>query len=275
MLRIILVFTLILAGNWTAASQKAQAQQAGGIVVELPQVRNYIALGVGALPDYIGSNEYTFGVAPAGMLKFGNSELYAKLIATQLYVNFLNNSNWNLGPAFNYRFGRKDIDDAVVSRMSDIDDTVEAGAFAGWTWIGTDDPRHRFATSVEFLHDVTDVYGGYVVSASVKYFKPVMRPLTLSVGVSTAYGNSDYMETYFGVNSNNAARSGLPQFSADAGFRDVRFPILAIYSFNEHWHAASGMIYQRLLGDASNSPIVDQRGSNNQFFAGVGIAYAW
>jgi outer membrane scaffolding protein for murein synthesis (MipA/OmpV family) len=33
--------------------------------------------------------------------------------------------------------------------------------------------------------------------------------------------------------------------------------------------------YSRLFGYAADSPIVDQRGSENQFIAGVGIGYMW
>ena len=87
-----------------------------------------------------------------------------------------------LGPVLNYRLARDDVDDDVVDRMSDIDGTVEAGVLGGWTWIGDDDPRHRFSVSAEFLYDVGDTHDGYIMSASARYFQPVMLPLTLSIG---------------------------------------------------------------------------------------------
>lgn len=137
------------------------------------------------------------------------------------------------------------------------------------------DTRHRFAVGTEALFDVGGEHDGYLISGSVRYFQPVTRPLTLSVGASLTYGSGDYMDTYFGVSSGDSARSGLNQFNADSGLRDFRVPVMAIFSFNEHWHASGGVIYSRLLGDAADSPIVDNRGSKNQLFAGVGLAYAW
>ena len=98
---------------------------------------------------------------------------------------------------------------------------------------------------------------------------------TLSVGASLTYGDSDYTETYFGVDAVDAGRSGLRQFDADAGIRDVRVPLMAMFSFSESWHLVGGVIYTRLLGDAADSPVTDDRGSENQFFAGLGLAYAW
>ena len=50
---------------------------------------------------------------------------------------------------------------------------------------------------------------------------------------------------------------------------------MAIFSFSENWHLGGGVIYSRLLGDAADSPVTDKRGSRDQFFAGIGIAYAW
>ncbi len=270
-----LAVALATAAICMALGQAARAQQAGGIVLELPEVRNYVAVSVGAIPDYMGSDDYTVGIAPAGLIKFGSTERFARLIATELSVNVLDSRSWNVGPVINYRFGRDDVDDTVVDRLRDVDGTVEVGIFGGWTWVSDEDLRHRFTTSVQFVHDVASEHEGYLASVSARYFKPVTRPLTLSIGAAVTYGSSDYMETYFGVDSNNAARSGLSQFDADAGLRDVRIPIMAIYSLSPKWHIAGGMIYQRLVGDASDSPIVEDRGSANQFYAGMGVAYAW
>ena len=271
-----IAFAVVLTAVAISAGlgQRAHAQQAGGVVFELPEIRNYVAVAAGVVPDYLGSNDYTFGGAPAGLIKFGSSERFARLIVTELSVNVLDSRNWQFGPVLNYRLARDDVDDDVVDRMSDIDGTMEAGVLGGWTWIGDDDPRHRFSVSAEFLHDVGDAHDGYIISASARYFQPVTLPLTLSIGASVTYGSSDYMQTYFGVDSDNAARSGLSQFNADSGLRDVRIPLMAIYSLSPNWHLAGGLVYSRLLGDASESPIVDDRGSSNQLFAGLGVAYA-
>ncbi len=272
-----IAFAVVLTAVALSAGlgQRAHAKQAGGVVFELPEIRNYVAVAVGVVPDYMGSDEYTVGAAPAGLMKFGSSERYARLLVTELSVNVLDSRTWNFGPVLNYRLARDDVDDDAVDRMRDIDGTLEAGLIGGWTWIGDDDPRHRFNATVEFLHDVADTHEGFLVSAGARYFQPVTRPLTLSIGATVTYGSSDYMQTYFGVDSDNAARSGLSQFSAGSGLRDVRIPVMAIYSLSPNWHLSGGLVYSRLLGDASDSPVVDDRGSSNQLFAGVGVAYAW
>lgn len=266
-----------LAFLFVSAGQPALAQQAGGFALEVPDVDNYVGGAVGAIPDYMGSDDYTVGAAPVGLIKFGDSERYVRVFITQLSVNVLDNESWSLGPTVNYRFGRDDdsIDDDDVGRMRDIDGTVEAGAFVSWKWVADEDPRQRFIVSTDFLHDVTGEHDGFVASGSVKYFQPVSRAITLSGGLSTSYGSDDYMSTYFGVNGADAARSGLSSFDADGGFRDVRANVMAIFSLSPNWHVGAGVVYTRLVGDAADSPVVDDRGSADQLYAGVGLAYAW
>jgi hypothetical protein len=151
---VVLTVVAIFAGS----GQRAHAQQAGGVVFELPEIRNYVAVAAGVVPDYMGSDDYTVGAAPAGLMKFGSSERYARLLVTELSVNVLDSRTWNFGPVLNYRLARDDVDDDAVDRMRDIDGTLEAGLIGGWTWIGDDDPRHRFNATVEFLHDVADTH---------------------------------------------------------------------------------------------------------------------
>ena len=257
-----------------SAGRPAVAQTTGS-AIEVPGVRNFVAAAVGVVPDYLGSDDYTFGAAPAGVIRFGDTDRYVRLLVTDVNVNLIDSPNWSFGPAINYRLGRSDVDDKAVDKMRDIDGTVEVGAFGGWTWVGQDDPRHRFSVGTEVLFDVGDEHDGYVISGSVRYYKPVARPLTLSFGAALTYGSGDYMDTYFGVNAGNVGSSGLSAFKADSGLRDVRVPLMAIFSFSENWHLSGGVVYTRLLGDAADSPVVDDRGSKDQIFAGLGIAYAW
>jgi outer membrane protein len=44
---------------------------------------------------------------------------------------------------------------------------------------------------------------------------------------------------------------------------------------SQAWHIGFGARYERLLGDAAESPFVKDRGSPDQFIVGAGIDYAW
>ncbi len=256
-------------------STPSQAQTTGGIAIEIPDINNFVGGAVGAGPDYFGSDDYTIVAAPVARIQIGKGERFAKLSITELTVNVLDNERWSFGPLLNYRPGRDDVDDDKVDNMSDIEGTVELGAFGGWTWISKNDPRARLNLSLSAKQDVADEHDGYLVDASARYFSPLSRSFVLSFGGAFTYGSSDYMDTYFGVSQADSARSGLPRFEADGGARDVRFSLMGIQSLSVNWHLGAGIVYSRLLGDAKDSPVVDDQGDANQYFVGVGAVYAW
>jgi outer membrane protein len=266
-----LVLSLGLVSGGAANAQSV----GGGLELDGFGVRSFAGLAVGAIPDYEGSDDYTVGVAPLGVWRYGkSSERYLKIIATELSWNAIDSKTWSAGPALNYRLGRDDVDDTFVDKMAEIDDAVELGAFVGYTVTGSD-PRDKITFSLQALGDVSDTHDGFTATASVKRFWPISRSVTLSFGAITNYANDDYTDTYFGVSAADSSASGLRQYTADGGFRDVRIPIFAIFSFSPKWHVAAGMVYTRLLGDAADSPVVDDRGSADQFFVGASVIYAW
>ena len=81
------------------------------------------------------------------------------------------------------------------------------------------------------------------------------------------------MQTYFGVTTSQASASGLKEFNANGGIKDVGTGISIIYPFNKYWSLLTIANYTRLLNDAANSPLVENVGSKNQFWLGLGVAY--
>jgi outer membrane protein len=254
-------------------AQSAQAIDSPFVIDNVP---NVIGVGGGMFPDYLGSDDYTAGAAPFFRWTFAGQERYIQFLVTELSFNVLNHPNFALGPVVNYRFGRDDdVDDEVVQEMEEIEDTVEAGIFASYTWRENNNPRNRFIASAEALFDVGGEHDGWVAMASARYWLPVSRPIDLLFGVGATYGSSSYMDTYFGVDTTDAARTGLSSFEADAGFRDVNAQFAAVFHFSESWHVGAGVKYFNLMSDASDSPIVDDRGDASQFVYGIGLAYSW
>ena len=271
-----IAYALAAIAGVSLLSSPSSAQTAGGMAIEAPHINNIVGGAIGIVPDYVGSDDYTIGAAPVARIQIGKGERYAKLLVTELSVNVLDNKNWSVGPLVNYRLGRDDdVDDSVVKNMKKIDDSLEVGVFGGWTWISKKDPRARLSTGISARQDVTDGHDGYLIDASVRYWHPIGKGFLLNTGVSTTYGSGNYMDTYFGVDARDATVTGLSLFDADAGFRDIRISVMGIQFLNEHWAVAGGGLYGRLLGDAKDSPVVDDRGDANMWFVGAGVVYAW
>ena len=73
--------------------------------------------------------------------------------------------------------------------------------------------------------------------------------------------------------------ASLQKFGLEQGGKvniEVNHATLAGHSsLNPRWRIVGGTIYSRLVADAADSPVVAQRGSADQFTAGVGVASAW
>ncbi len=266
----IVVFAVVVTLFFASASQ---AQDSPLAIENMP---NVIGLGVGLLPDYVGSDDYMVGGAPFFRLTLPNTQYYARLLATDLQINIINHPVFRLGPAVNYRFGRNDdVEDKVVKHMKEIDGTIEAGAFVGIELVDKDNPRQRFLAQVEFLSDVGGEYNGYNYSISASYWMPVSKPLDIMLGAGLAYASDNFMETYFGVDQDNADRTGLPVFKANSGIYMAKLNGGAVLHLSRDWHVAAGVQFRPLLADAEDSPVVEDRGNASQVVAGLGVAYSW
>lgn len=118
--------------------------------------------------------------------------------------------------------------------------------------------RYFFTQSLSLTAGVTHSFGGTdgtLADLSLGYrFRP-SRQLMLMPSVSLTWANGKHMQRYFGINEQQAARSGLPRFDADSGIKDVSASLNVIYSLNHHWHLSVAGGLSRYLGDAADSPI--------------------
>lgn len=238
-------------------------------------IPNYAGLGIGGLPDYLGSDNYTGGVAPFGRLSLGG-ERYVSLEGNYLSMNLLDHPTWRVGPALLYRFGRDDdTDDPVVALLPEIDDTVDAGLFAGYEIVNPGEARDRWRFGGSVLGDVGGEYNGFTASVSVRRWLPVGRYGSLGLAGALNYGNDNYMDTYFSVSPAGAAASGLAPYQASGGLRDIQIAAIYIHPLNDKWVVGGGALYSHLLDDAADSPVVDGRGSADQLIFGIGVARFW
>ena len=256
-------------------ASNAFAQQTPFSIENMP---NVVGAAGGMIPDYEGSNNYQTGAAPFFKLTYPNTQWYAMLIATELYVNVLNHPFLRLGSVGEFRFGRNDtfdVDDKVLKKMSEIENTWEAGGFAGVEFIDKENPRNRVSASVTFLSDVGNVYKGYNISLNARIWREVLQMMDVSVGVGATYADDNFMDTYFSVSEIDSEKTGLNIFKAKSGIKDVNVSPAVVVHLSKDWHVGVGMLYKRLLADAKDSPLVKTVGSPDQFLVGLGLAYSW
>lgn len=233
-----------------------------------------VALGVGFAPDYEGAGDSV--AVPAVYAHVGLGEgRFVELVGSTLRTNLLAASRWQIGPVVNYREGRQDADDAAVGAVHEVDGAWEVGLALGWQIQDPQNARNRLRVGLDLLQDVSDSHGGFVADLSAIYRQEVFARLDLGVLAGVSVASGDYMGETFGVTAGDALASGLAAYQPDGGLRDVRIAPLAVLHLTENWRVGATAGWRRLIGDAADSPVVKDRGDENQFYAAMTMAYAW
>ena len=224
--------------------------------------------GVGYVFDYEGSNDYEF--TPYFEARINYKDYYARFEGNALRINVLPSSQFHLGPLVSYRRGRSNVEDSRVDRMADIDGAAAVGGFIEYEHVH-DDPRSAERVTLSASQAVGSAKGltGTLLGVVRRPIDVINRGLIASVFADTSWADGEYMKTYFGVDAADAARSGLPQFSAGSGLKDVGAGISLDQFLSRTWSIGTRLHYSRLLSDAGDSPVTDIAGSPNQFFVAV------
>ncbi len=227
---------------------------------------NYaIGGGLGVAPDYEGSSDYEMVPLIAGSARFDNG-MYIQLLGFNLRANVIPSNTWRLGPVYNYRAERNNVENNQVDRMQDVSDANELGIFGGFEW-------NNWFVFLDILEDVGDAHDGWYATLKGGYNWVINEAWMLSMGGHATYANDDYMETYFGVSAADAARSGLNQYDAEGGMKDYGIDLGLNWNFASSWALRGLVRVSQLVGDADDgSPVVDE-GSETQLFGGVMVMF--
>lgn len=243
--------------------------------LDLEQTPTFIGLGVGTVPDYKGSDDTVAGAAPYARHTFAGQR-YVQLFANELTLNVLDSAKYRFGPVVNYHFGRDaDVDDPVVRQMREISGTVELGLFGDIAWVDAANPRNRLILGGMLLQDAGGESDGLRARLSMRYWQQVHRAIDVHLGAGVVYGDDKYNDHYFGVNAANVGSAALPMFEAQSGVNEYFLNLGAAFYLSERWVMGAGVRYGHIAGDAADSPVVSQRGSDTQVTAGLGLAYIW
>jgi len=232
-----------------------------------------LGAGVGVAPDYEGSEDYQ--AVPLFAARIQKDNYFARLQGTKLQVNVIPSRMFRLGPQLNYRFKRNDVDDDRVDDLRTVDEAWELGLFGGIRFRDVAGKNITLGADASASRDVAAGHNGWLVDLRGLVRFPIAEGWRMGVGAGGTWASSNYMDEYFSIDADNARRSGLREFSADSGVKDVGVDANVDWGFTDNWGLSFRVAYDRLLSDAEDSPIVDDRGSENQFFGGVLIGYKW
>ena len=237
-------------------------------------VHGFVGLGAMAMPQYEGSDDYEASVWLP--FKVNYQTYYLESSGSGLRANLSPVRSIEFGPSLTGRYKRDDsVDNNQVKKLKEVDTAVEAGGFVSVPFYNAFQKDDKLSLEVQAVSDVSGTHDGTLVSFGPRYAFNATPDLFLRASLTGLYVSDNYNERYFGITSDDSARSGLSQYSASGGFESVGVGLNSRYALNDSWGVIGLVNYRQLLGDAADSPIVKDAGSKGQVVVGAGVAYSF
>lgn len=222
-----------------------------------------LGAGVGIKPKYSGADDADTRVRPVIRLDYGPFFFGSVDNISALGWKFGQTAHWTFSTGVGSDFfPRQESDDDHLRGMGDIDVTPRAFLAATWRgdWlragavasqdVGGNDQGFRFTTYAHLQWQTTD-------------------NLRVFAGPTLSWANGDYLQTQYGVDAGQSARSGLQRYEADSGLENIGIEAGVDYQLTPTWVAGFRASALRLEKEAADSPVVQDK---NQMSYGLFVA---
>jgi MipA family protein len=180
----------------------------------------------------------------------------------------LESGKFSAGPVAYVEFARRSKHNEALHGLEDVKLAYEVGGFAeywAYDWLrGHAELRKGFAG-----------HHGTILDLALDVVMPAPGALTLSAGPRMRISDSSGNSRYFDISPVESVTSGLPAYNANGGIRTVGAGTQVIKQWSPEWATHAFVEYDRLVGDAADSPLVAVRGNVHQFTLGAGFAYSF
>jgi outer membrane protein len=224
-----------------------------------------VTLGIGPqiYPDYPGSDSYSIGPFPFGGLRRpGQPIMFSSADDGAGFGVLAYDSVINFGPAL--RLQPKRDEDDVGAAVGDVDLTVEVGGFVQFQ------PSRNFRVRAELRRGIGG-HDSWVGSAGADLILRDDQNYIFAIGPRVRWADNHHQDVYFGVTPAVAGATGLAALDPDGGVYAVGGIANFTHRLGRNWGLQAYAGYDRLVGDAADSPIVRAFGSRDQFSGGAGL----
>ena len=229
-----------------------------------------VMVGIGGeyTPDFVGSKNGKLMPIPIFSIRRAGSVDQFRGPRDSASIALFDVGNFRAGPAFKYVASRRSDKYAELTGLGDVKAAYELGGFV--EYFPVDWLRLRSE-----LRQGMGGNTGTVADVSADVIVPLIQRLTISAGPRFTWKSTKATAPYFGVDAVQSVASGLPMYDAKGGAHSVGFGGQISYRINPQWEVHAYVEYEKLLGDAADSPLVKLRGSSNQTTIGLGASYSF
>lgn len=238
-----------------AAATPAAAQEGRGWTVT-------VGGGAQIAPKYYGSDDHSIFPLPNFGLRREGRPMPFEAPDDSFGVGLLGqDSAFNFGPVARLTAEREQ--DDVGAPVGDVGTTVEVGGFV----------QAFLGENIRLRGELRQGLGGHeglVGSIAADFIVRDGDNTIFSIGPRAYWADNDFHDAYFGVPLAIPA-FGLAVYDPGSGFYAVGARAGLMQRLGRNWGLFGYAGYDRLIGDAADSPIVRQLGSRDQFSGGLGL----
>ncbi len=239
----------------TAIAAPAAAQEGRGRIVT-------VGIGAQVAPKFYGSEDYSIFPLPNFGLRREGAPVPFEAPDESFGIGLLGHDRaFNFGPIGRLVSQREE--DDVGAAVGDVPLTVEVGGFVQ-AFIG---PNFRIRGE---LRQAVNGHDGLVGDLAADFIVRDGDQTIFSIGPRAHWGDNTFHDAYFGVPLAIPAAS-LAAYDPGGGFYSVGGRAGLTQRLGRNWGLFGYAGYDRLIGDAADSPIVRQLGSRDQLSGGLGL----
>lgn len=257
-----MIRTAALAAVALLAPLPAAAQQSG----DAPR-RYRVAIGPQVTPSWPGAEEHRLSPFFDLDVARGDDMFEFDAADESFSVPVFRSGGFAIGPAANLQGARRRKNAGAA--IDEVGTTVELGGFAQ-AWLA---PSLRFHGEVR---QGVNGHKGLIGNTGLDYVARDGDKWLFAIGPRVTLSDARYRRAYFEVTPAASARTGLPVFAANgSAVHALGATATADYQFSRRWGLGGYARYDRLTGDAADSPITRTLGSRDQFSGGLALSYTF
>jgi MipA family protein len=231
-----------------------------------------MSVGPMYMPAFLGSDQYQTMLFPDLKVEY-DDVFFASLFEGTGY-NLINNDTWRAGPILKFDFGRQEEDSnpfklsgddtTALLGLGDIDMTPELGGFVEYN-LGP------LSYSLEVRQGIGG-HEGLVGETALKLMVPA-GPVFMIIGPRATFGDETYNNAFFGITPTQSLKSGLAPFTASSGMVSYGAEVLAFLPITDTLTLGLFGRYEQISSDLAESPLIKERGDDQQSMFGIRLNY--
>jgi outer membrane scaffolding protein for murein synthesis (MipA/OmpV family) len=236
-----------------------------------------VSFGLGSIytPAFSGSKDYVLSAVPDLRIKYKES-FFASIpegIGYNLVTRSKSENGLKFGPLVKIKFSRGEDNDNPFSIIGKSD------ALKGMGEIGT---AYEPGIFIDYKFNVLQCrfelrrgFGGHdglVSNIRLNYAKN-FGPLIFGIGPRLTWADNKYNQTYYGINHLQSLKTGLEEYSPRSGIVSYGIGTFMVMPITKKIVTNGFIGYEKMGEPATHSPLIRERGSGNQFSAGIGFVY--